>query len=1526
VTNEQSSKVRVLVGTTEGPVDLLSLVQEKPVVRRSDVYIGTGTERAGIGRSYHEFVSAKTGVVERLFGRGVYRIDVSRRIDAGSSWQLGFFVAHAIKAAGRFPGRDGDGHDSVVWASGTVRREDLLVGGIGYLARKLTLSLQRLSAEVQSGRRVVVAYPAANATEVDAELRRSIEATGATIVEVENVRALLRALELPPIPLDVSAADKVWSGTPFRNLEPFEGAHRDIFFGRGRAREEALERLWRAAARDFAVLLVHGRSGAGKSSLVRAGLIGDIKSQTSAAEVWLELIITPQRSAQPPLCTLVDGLMAELRMPAAITAASLLEDIRSRNPLAIEVLVGAIAAAGGGRQCKLILVVDQLEEILVWAREQGDAEATRDREAFGELIVALSRTGAVWTIATLRSDMLAALEDSVTLSRLAQDDNMYRLERPSRMEFREIIQRPLAVARLALEGSDASGLPFADVLIDKASASPDSLPLLQFVLSRLFELEGRSHLLTYAMYERLGGLEGAISRLAEDTIQALAGDGVSTTAMDQVILNLARYDRELATISARWASLPHDSTLRDQSRILEALARARLLVLDEGGRARVAHEAVLTHWPRARTLFESAARDLDLRDVIEADAEAWEKQGCDAAILIQPGRRLSEAADLASANRVLLSEVSRRYVEASLAAARRLAEAENLRLQAEARKERSWRRRAVAAGVVLALFAALAAWFATDAREQARIARAQTKVANEKSEEASRSAALARAQEQRALAAAEEARNFASEAALREAAARSLVEITSAPQVALANAIGALKTNLESGKPLLGEVYFAAAKTLDAARDDRRLTVARPWLTGIRALAPSPDGKRILVATAVAIHLLDLEGRQQFAPIGDDADIVVDARAVAWQPSGEHFIVAQEPAQGLRLYRADGTLLRTLVTGDEQVTACVFVDKERVAAVTSAGRLVVVSIGGDIVAERSVPAARAIVAMETMGRLLVGAGDVEEHDGQSDDGAHVGREAVAVPDTETSREAGQEPAFVKLPGAHCLAGRPTHGQVAVCGARSGVELWQFVDAARLKHAATIDAGPARINAIAFHPSGRFFAAAGEDGLVRLIATDSGEAIVPPLRRGTQLSAVSVLAFVDDARRLVSDCGEGLCMWDVADLGLEEVPTGDVVGVGAGKGGFVVGDNEFNGGWSLSAVAGDGVHHVVTSSPTGGFVALAQGRNSDRVAFVTSKEARSLDRQAQDAASQEVAVFDLGSGRVIWRQAIPSGAAVGLAFAHDNSMLGVVISQESQANGKTDAKAVAQRRSKVSFMLFDAGSGAKQAELVRDNTPAVLDIVGMSDRANPPFVTLSANGALERWSADLHGAGAPAGIADGGGEPQPRSKLALSPDEGFVLASVGASVGMFDSALNALAPIRKLEKEIDAIAVAPEGRFYALIARTDKALSTESRVLRLYQPDGRLLAEKLLFQGGFGGVALQFQGPEVIVLQSTGRVRWLTDPNSVLEKGEGRLSFYAKMRQQQDSEKSGEQALDEHRYRDAALLFANAIEIDPIGCD
>src|SRR5262249_62151723 len=78
-------------------------------------------------------------------------------------------------------------------------------------------------------------------------------------------------------------------GNPYRGLLAFEEEHRALFFGRGSEVRAILDRL---RAEDFVV--VAADSGAGKSSLCRAGVLPEV-AEGALGDAWSTVIAIPGR-------------------------------------------------------------------------------------------------------------------------------------------------------------------------------------------------------------------------------------------------------------------------------------------------------------------------------------------------------------------------------------------------------------------------------------------------------------------------------------------------------------------------------------------------------------------------------------------------------------------------------------------------------------------------------------------------------------------------------------------------------------------------------------------------------------------------------------------------------------------------------------------------------------------------------------------------------------------------------------------------------------------------------------------------------------------------------------------------------------------------------------------------------------------------------------------------------------------------------------------------------------------------------
>src|SRR5262249_28918518 len=185
-------------------------------------------------------------------------------------------------------------------------------------------------------------------------------------------------------------------------------------------------------------------------------------------------------------------------------------------------------------QARLVLLVDQLEE--VFTRPEIGAE---QRGRFAQLIAALSDTGVVWVIATMRSDLWHRMDEVKELRHLAENGAQLGLAAPDVAQLLEIIRQPARAAGLSFD-SDDSGLALDALLAKESAAEPGVLPLLSVMLDDLYgrdvEKEGTSGLLTVASYRALGGLRAAIGQRAVRKLQSLRGtDSEAANALPSIL-------------------------------------------------------------------------------------------------------------------------------------------------------------------------------------------------------------------------------------------------------------------------------------------------------------------------------------------------------------------------------------------------------------------------------------------------------------------------------------------------------------------------------------------------------------------------------------------------------------------------------------------------------------------------------------------------------------------------------------------------------------------------------------------------------------------------------------------------------------------------------------------------------------------------------------------------------------------------------------------------------------------------------
>ena len=103
--------------------------------------------------------------------------------------------------------------------------------------------------------------------------------------------------------------------------------------------------------------------------------------------------------------------------------------------------------------------------------------------------------------------------------------------------------------------------------------------------------------------------------------------------------------------------------------LVEALVAARLLVSDEDAAGhvfvRVAHEALLSRWPRASDIVNANRSFLETRARLMADAHRWHSDNRNQELLLPSGKRLAEGEELLQSRREEVDDQVIEYIEAS---------------------------------------------------------------------------------------------------------------------------------------------------------------------------------------------------------------------------------------------------------------------------------------------------------------------------------------------------------------------------------------------------------------------------------------------------------------------------------------------------------------------------------------------------------------------------------------------------------------------------------------------------------------------------------------------------------------------------------------------------------------------------------------------------------------------------------------------------------------------------------------------
>jgi WD40 repeat protein len=947
---------------------------------------------------------------------------------------------------------------------------------------------------------------------------------------------------------------------PYPGLASFGREQAQWFFGRDELTSDLITRL-DARLSTGGVQVVVAPSGAGKSSLLHAGLLPQLDSDAlPGSSRWPTMVLTPTARPLAALATQVAGLTGA--DPATLAQELVVNSTRTGAVLR-EALCGCLG--GDDPKARVVVVVDQFEELFTLCTDD------QHRRTFIELLSQLASpqsdsnadTQPVGLVVVgIRADFYTACVNYPYL-RTALQDNPLVVGPMSDTELRAAILYPAHDVGLDVEPGllelllrDLGHTATTASAEGRAGYEAGRLPLLAHAL-RVTWQQRHGHTLTVEGYQTAGGIHRAVATTAEAVFTGV--DHTGQHAARTLFLRLIKIGDGTKDTRRRLArtdlllGLNPDTVVP----VLDTFTQARLLTQDQDT-VEITHEALLHAWPRLRQWIDTDRAGNLIRQQLDEAATVWDRDGRDTAGLYR-GNRL-EAARTWATSRPRESDLS---------------PAASAFLAASTHQERRAVRLRRTMLVVLAVLALLASGAAVVAFHQQRIAFHQQQIATVR----------------QLITQADAVRETDPRTALLLGIAAERLGPGGEAQASLVNTLTTTRyagTLLDRTSPVSSVAFSPDGRTVAAGDSTGTVIVwnladpARPrhalaaHTGSVSSVAFSPDGRTLATGSfdgrVIVWDLADLTRPRQFLAAGagsvfsvafspdgrtvaagdSDGTVIVwdladPARprqlgsphtgraasvfSVAFSPDGHTLATANDDGTALLWDLADSTRpQRSLAGHSSSVNSVAFAPDGRTLATASDDGTALMWDLTDLTRPqrlRPTPSARTskvtAVAFAPNGRILATA---------SDDGT-----ALLWDLTDLTRPQPLRPALTSHTGrVTAVAFAPDGRTLAIAGSDATVVLWDLTARSQPQRLGQPLTGqPSSVDSVRFAPDGRTLTTTSSDGTV--IVRDLTNTDRPRLTQShTRTShVVDSLAVAPDGRTLVTAGANGsVILWDLTD--------------------------------------------------------------------------------------------------------------------------------------------------------------------------------------------------------------------------------------------------------------------------------------------------------------------------------------------------------------------------------------------------------
>jgi formylglycine-generating enzyme required for sulfatase activity/DNA-binding HxlR family transcriptional regulator len=390
---------------------------------------------------------------------------------------------------------------------------------------------------------------------------------------------------------------------PYKSLYPFEIEDFPHFFGR-----EATTRRFYAKTLNSRLTVLHGRSGAGKTSLLNAGLFPRL-IHDGRLPVYVRI-----RAHEDPTLSIKQALAPASAGPRP----QLLEE------LSLQEFLGLVSTYLSRQTNELVVILDQFEEFLV------SLFAPDLRRPFIEALGRCyeDKSLSVRFIVALRRERLWELDEfEEAIPHIL--DNRYGLSSMSDSEVIEVITRPVSQKGVSFEPALLERL-LKDLKLADLDQPEIELTHLQIVCAILYDsLPEGENVIAVSQYQALGGIERILANYLNDTLLALPPELHVTARNILKELVSSTATNRILSVNILQRRVPQDPRLLEE--VLDRLVDKRLVRRQDSPNVPDAVEYELPHTYLAEEIIGWIDRDgleaKEAEELLERELASWRVNG-----------------------------------------------------------------------------------------------------------------------------------------------------------------------------------------------------------------------------------------------------------------------------------------------------------------------------------------------------------------------------------------------------------------------------------------------------------------------------------------------------------------------------------------------------------------------------------------------------------------------------------------------------------------------------------------------------------------------------------------------------------------------------------------------------------------------------------------------------------------------------------------------------------------------------------